>query len=431
MDPVVIFVNGQELFGWTSMSLTRSKNSTTGQLSVDIFLNYVPEKPILVHAARAAEILVYMGGHLAFVGVVDTRHGVKIDDTDAFAGDTSITAAEYKVSIQARGKTKYLIDSSHQHPTTNILNPTTRDAFNVLVNPWAIELDWQAEEIELDRIRLRDGAVVVDELFRLATENCYYVYETRDGKLRVCDAPLGEFGDPLILGQNILSFSASQSEEQAKAKIKVKGQLSQKDKWGEEAVLEGEIEFEDQWVRSNIPICVQHFGNGDKKSLERRAKFEANRRNSSSKKVTVEVFHVQPLSSEAWDIGLLHYVEIPCEGIFNTMECTDIKYTVDADGTLKTTLELSPPPTSQDSGQGLEAVVGSVEDVYATNGINGAARAGAAGVTYAAGFYPDVWGSSQLSLLQIAQSAAEVVSALEIITDDSNNPPMTLQRRSK
>jgi len=113
------------------------------------------------------------------------------------------------------------------------------------------------------------------------------------------------------------------------------------------------------------------------------------------------------------------------------MECTDIKYTVDADGTLKTTLELSPPPTSQDSGQGLEAVVGSVEDVYATNGINGAARAGAAGVTYAAGFYPDVWGSSQLSLLQIAQSAAEVVSALEIIADDSNNPPMTLQRRSK
>lgn len=425
MKPVVIYVNGAELIGWTSMQLSRSKNDLTGTLSVELFMGYVPTQPVQIHAARAAEILVYVGGSLVFTGVVDTRVGTRLEDDGVLTGDASITTTSYTVTLKARGKTKYLIDSSHAHPTTNMVKPKTRDVCQSLVEPWDIELDWRAEDFELDRVRFRDGSMVVDELQRLSVENCYYIYETRDGKLRVCDAPLNEFGDELILGYNITSFSASQSEEKAKAKIKVKGQLTGKEKWGEEALLETEIEFEDQWVRSNIPISVYHYGDGTKESLERRAKFEANRRNADAKKVTIEVFHVQPSNSAAWDIGLLHYVEIPPEGIFNTMECTDISYTVNAEGTLKTTLTLSPPPTSQDSGTGLQALVGSPTDVYATYAANGQAKAAQTGVTYAPGFYPDVWGSSQLSLID---AAAETIlpTALELITGDNTDPPLTL-----
>lgn len=429
MAPVVIYVNGAELLGWTSMQLTRSKNDLTGTLDVQLFMGYVPTQPVQIHAARAAEILVYIGGQLSFCGIIDTRVGTRLEDDGVLVGDASISTTQYVVSLKARGKTKYLIDSSHEHPTTNIIKPKTKDAYQTLINPWNIELDWQAQDFELDRIRLRDGAMVVDELQRLAVENCYYMYETRDGRLRVCDAPLGVFGEDLILGDDhITSFSASQSEEKAKAKIKVKGQLTGKEKWGEEALLETEIEFEDSWVRSNIPIVVYHYGDGKKENLERRAKFEANRRNSDAKKVTVDVFHVQPKTAEAWDIGLLHYVEIPPEGIFNTMECTELTYSVDAEGTIKTSMTLSPPPTSQNSGTGLQALVGSPADVYATYSVNGQARAQQAGVTYAPGYYPDVWESSQLEQIRV-EEAAVIPTALEILTDDGSNPPLTLSKQ--
>ena len=42
-------------------------------------------------------------------------------------------------------------------------------------------------------------------------------------------------GDPLILGRNILTFSAEQSEDENKLEIKVKGQRSKKEEWDEKA----------------------------------------------------------------------------------------------------------------------------------------------------------------------------------------------------
>ena len=45
----------------------------------------------------------------------------------------------------------------------------------------------------------------------------------------------GSGGDPLSLGRNILKFSAEQSEDENKSEIKVKGQRSKKEEWGEKA----------------------------------------------------------------------------------------------------------------------------------------------------------------------------------------------------
>ena len=71
-----------------------------------------------------------------------------------------------------------------------------------------------------------------------------------------------------------------------------------------------------------------------------------NKRNSESKKITIEVFHVQSPSGQPWDIGNTHYVEVPPEGIFDMFECTELTYHVNAEKELKTTLMLSPPPSS-------------------------------------------------------------------------------------
>lgn len=443
MKPVHIFIDGQELVGWTSMSLSRSKDRMTGELHVAIFMGYMPDAPVIVDAARGREITVYIGGHLAFIGSIDKRLGkgsrkaeegvstsdVSVTPNGDFGSSSTLSIGpnEYTVNLTARGKTKYLIDSSHQHPTTNMLQPTTREVVNKLVEPWGTQIEWLGTDIKLDKVRFRDGCRVVDELHRVGLENCYFMYETRDGRLRITDDIGPSVGDPIILGVNILAFNCEQSENTAKSKIKVKGQRTKKDIWGEEACLETVKEIEDQWVAANLPIIVQHYGDATPEALERRARFEANKRSSSSKEVTLDVFHVQSPSGLPWDIGQLHYVEIPPEGVFDTMECTKLTYTVDADRTLQTQLTFSPPPARGPQGSSGTFLPEITPDALGV----GPSRRAAAGVTFAPGRYPSPWSGPSLVILPFVALGTAIATTTrrlfsDIDTDGNGRPPPPL-----
>lgn len=428
MKPVVITVGGMELTTWTEMELTRSKKEMTGQLSVSIFAGAMPSVPIARMAAAGAPIQVYIGGHIAFTGSVDKRKGTgarkgKWGTEGVHWGQskaevsTDIGPNAYTIRLNARGETKSLIDSSHQHPTTNMLKPTTKEVVEKLVEPFKIKLDWLGEVIKLDKVRFRDGARVIDELNRVAVENCYFMYETREGKLRVTDG-IGSTasGDPLILGQNILEFQAEQSEDEAKSKIKVKGQRSKKNKWGEEAVLKTFKEVQDKAIKSFRPHIVQHNGDADEKTLERRARFEMNERNTSSKRLLITVFHVQAMGAP-WDVGNLHYVEVPVEGIFDMFECTALTYSVDHEKTLKTKIELSPPP-SAGGGEG-----------FGLAGINfsmGAARLAQSGISMIAGQFPAPWSPPMLSVLPLVSAAESLAQLAQDVPEASPAPPDVL-----
>lgn len=436
--PVAIFIGGAMLEGYTGLTLTRSKEDLTGSCTVDLFFNYMPSSPVVVDAAVAKEFTVYIGGQLAFVGTLDRRTGSGVKHgapgstiSEGSSGGTERSANigpnEYTVQLTARGKTKRLIDSSHQHKTTNILKPTTRKALDELIKPFDVQLEWLGTEVELDKVRFRDGAKVIEEIRRIAVENGYYIYETREGKLRVTDDVGPGQGDALILGQNILQFSASQSEDEAQSEITVKGQRTPKDKWGEDAILKKTTKvIKDSWVPSYSPIVVQHYGDGTEEALERRARFEANKRSSRSKSIEIEVFHVMS-QGQPWELGSLHYVQVPPEGIADTFECTGLRYTVTNDGTLSTTLTLSPPPSGQQSASGLAAFEGIEES------LNGAAIKGALGVTVAPGSYPFPWSGPTLTA-QAKPAAVEILAALTGVTGleavantgAPNAPPLTL-----
>lgn len=432
--PVSIFIEGQEFATWTEMTLSRSKSDLTGSLSMSIFMGYMPEEPVIVDAAHGREIAVYIGDHLAFLGQVDRRigtgarhgktgtsenkgtHGSSSKTNGGGGGEgptVTIGPNEYTVQLKARGKTKLLVDSSHQHPTTNMLKPKTRHVVEKLVEPWGIEVDWNATDIELDKVRFRDGARVIDELSRVCRENCYFMWETRDAKLYVTDAVGRTEGEPLVLGTNILQFSAEQGEDTSKKKIKVKGQRSKKGVRGEDAILNTIKEGEEEDLESNIPTTVQHYGDATPEALERRARFEANKRSSASKKVTIEVFHVQSTSGEPWDVGQIHYLEIPPEGIFDEFECTEISYSVKNNDELKTTLTLSPPPSKATKGDGKPT--SNLPEMKSDSSNKGSSRKAAKKVSD--GKYPAVWKGPVQSFGELIGAPVKAVPVpLEIAT---------------
>lgn len=420
MKPFMIFVGGAPLEGYTRATLSRQKADLTGSLSIEVFFGYLPNKPVLAAAAAGAEITVYVGGQIAFTGTIDTRSGEGAQGRDSkgrFTGggggdgggrSVSISKDSYSIRISARGKTKHLISSSHQHQTTNMLKPTNRQAAEAIVGPFGIALDWKASTIKLDKMRFRDGAPAIEEIHRIAVENGHFVYETRDGKLRFTDSTGETTGEDLILGDNILSFSASQSEAPAMSEYIIKGQRTDKKVWGEEALLKTIRKIRDSTVKSYSPITIQHYGDSTDEALERRGRYEANKRNAQSKTVKVDVFHVQSRTGEPWDIGTTHYVEISTEGIFDVMECTGLEYTVEADDTLKTSLTLSPLPGAA-GGSGAAPGLASFGSFLLQQAARGAMRRSAAGVPLVDGNYPAVW--SGPSFVNVAISAVTSIAA--------------------
>lgn len=428
--PVVIVIGGQVLRGWTSMQLQRTKEGMTGSLTVEIFFGFVPQSPQLRAAKAGAKIQVYIGGHLAFTGTTDKRKGKGTKGpasrgadgkftSPPSGGGTGIKASigpnNYRITLTARGKTKDMIDSSHSHKTGSIKKAKTKRFVEAIAKPFKIPLEWRAPDLEMGTARLRDGAIAQREIDRACRDFGYFRYETRDGKLRVTDQAGPEYGEPLILGRNILEFDAEQSEDMGHSDIRVKGQRTQKEIWGREAVNRFKT-MKQRFQKRHRPITVQNEFDASDEALERRAQHETNKRTSASKEVRVKVFHVMPESGQPWDIGKLHYVEVLTEGVATVLECTGLTYRVDDERTLTTELKLNPPPKGKGNamatGGGLGqapvatgltalvaplAVAASVASRVADWMQIGAARLVQAGITISEQQYPEPWEVADLS----------------------------------
>jgi hypothetical protein len=141
-----------------------------------------------------------------------------------------------------------------------------------------------------------------------------------------------------------------------------------------------------------------------------------NARAAKSKKIEIEVFHVQSQGGP-WDIGNMHYVEVPPEGIFDMFECTDLTYTVNADKTIKTSLTLSPPP-SAGGGEGFG--LGSI------NFNTGGARRSQSNISMVAGQFPEPWLPPDLSVMPFMSAAESLTQMAKNEPEQPQPPPTTL-----
>lgn len=437
MKPFEIFMDGQRLLGFTSATLERQKENMTGSLTAEIFFNYVPSSPVATQAAVARPVEVYIGGHLAFTGALDRRNGRSRKSAGAKGEpvangsleSSGIGANGYSITLTARGKTKYLIDSSHQHPTTNMKKTNTQAALQKLLEPFDIELDWQATSVDIPIHRFLDGGNVKDEVHRIGNEYCAHIYETREGTLRVIDQPGASMGEALILGDNVLTFNAEQSEDKANSEIMVKGQRQDPAAWGREAVDRVRT-VKDNWVTSKIPLIIQANSDATDENLDRRGRFEADKRASQSKHITIEVFNLVQRDGAPYDLGTLHYVEIPPEGVFDVFECIGLKYTVDAENTVTTTLTLAPPASGGivgGAGLGvgglLTTALPGLSDAMARGGM----RRAQLGISTPAGAFPASWGGADLVSVVQDLSAALVTPNALLQGTPKRKPPLTIE----
>ena len=334
----------RELSGWTSLDLKLSKNATTNSASIGVFLGYMPDGPILDEVVRGQEVLVYVGSNLVFTGSIDRRKDE--GDVSLEVGDDS-----YSVTLDCRGKAKALVDESYQGATT-VLDTTDRQEIERLVSSLGLQLVWDAAETALSRVRYRNGAAVFKEIDRLAENSALYFYEDELGRVVVTDnATAADLGDNIVLGENVLSFNASQLGDKERAAIKVKGVENVKGSWGRAAVVGRQALLQDDASKNKAAVTVNVFGNADDTTLQRRAAYEGNKQASLTKNITVNVFGVCQTDNEAWRVGGKHFVSLPPAGVSGVFEITDVAYTVQSDAKLTTKLTFSPEPAASGAAQ--------------------------------------------------------------------------------
>ena len=389
-DPIAITVAGALVEQWTEVKIKRSRDELTGSLSFNLFYPSMPSAPVVRSVKSGAEIIAFVGGKVAFTGTIDKRaakgsgkkpKGDKGGDAGGGSVSSSISKDNYTIEITARGKTKGLITSSHQHPTGEMKSATSAQIMQKLVEPFGVSFqDRSGDSTKIEKARFLDGATVHREIVRWTVEHNLIVNETKEGELQMTKPGKEPRGVDLILGENIISFESSQSEDMLSTEVLVKGQRTSAREHGTAAIqrkLKAKLKTNGVAFR---PFTVQLTGDATDDRLKLRAKVEARKRNEDSATITIEVFGVTQENGEPWDFGVVHYCEIPPEGIADDFVVTEVEYTANSEekATFKTTLTLKPAVKS-DSG--------SRSDAQAA----GQARLAKAGFTPDPNLYPDPW----------------------------------------
>lgn len=420
MDPVTILVGGGKLVGWTEMKLKRVRKDMTGSLSFSLFYSDMPTSPVARNVVPGAEVTVYIAGNLAFTGKIEKRGGKgktggkkskgKAGSKDDESGSisSSIDSTSYKISVSCRGKTRRLVDCSHMHPTGMMRDKKPLDVAQDICGRFGIGVMSEAAGGEsIERVVYRDGAIAASEIHRWTREDGLYAFEDKTGQLKITSDGASGSGEDLILGQNILEFSSSQSDEHQASEITVKGQRTGPKFHGKSAIQQKET-IKIEGTSEYAPFVIQLNGDAASGRMKRRGQAERTRRRQKDNEITIDVFHVQSRSGAPWDLNQTHYVEVPPEGIFGEWVVTELEYTCNHKDKIQTQLTLSPKdndssmPGQAGIASGSSSLSGSLLSRFASLAVaatsltsdrttRGIARMAQLGIAVMAGSYPLSW----------------------------------------
>lgn len=335
-------------------SLSRVKNSLSGELTFLIFINEVLKNKILDNIALGTPVTVYVNGRLAFYGDIVRRsryskRGSYVRERNYIRErnySKRIATKDYSIRVTARGKGHLCYKSSQMTYGGSSQDVTARGIIESLLKPFSIAVEWQAEDVKLPFFTFRDGSLVSEEIYRVCNENGYYIHESRSGKIVVADSPRDETGEDLILGKNILSYEEYLDISRANSHIIVKGHKNNKAAWGKDKIKESAVVLNDTTIGGYSPYIVQHYGYVDEDSLKRRAKWELEQRKYLGNNLFITVFGLH--NDKYFDLGLKHFVSIPILDINQVLECIELKYAV---SNSEVTTQLVLAPFANDKGK--------------------------------------------------------------------------------
>jgi prophage tail gpP-like protein len=314
--------------GWKSIHIKRGMEQVAGTFELSVSERW-PGQDVPRPIRPGAACTLRVDGQTVITGWVD-EVAVSYDDR------------AHTVSVSGRDATGDLVDCSA--PSTQFALFTLAEIAEQLCQPYGIGVINRAERgLPFQRMKNNEGDTVFETLE--AAARCRGVLLLSDGQGNLVLSRLGgqRVRTPLVLGDNILSMSATFSDRDRYSEYVVKGQTVGTDEWSGESAAQPAGRAVDKAITRHRPLTVLAEEQADGATAQERAEWERNVRFGRGRSMSVTVLgwtHADGL----WTPNRLVRLRDSWLGMDRDLLISEVGLVLDEQG-LRSELKLCPPET--------------------------------------------------------------------------------------
>lgn len=325
MADIVLLTPIGEYAGWESMRITLGLDQLSGAFELAVSGDNARE--LSKHPLRkGVECKVMLNNQVVITGYINKRRAAYEKNSHA-------------LSISGRDVTCDLVDCSAIVPNQELHNVTLADAARQLIAPFpAITLDCPAPGGPFTKFVVNEGDTIFSVLESHAKQRGLMIYTTGDGVLRIRKPAVTGTGLTLTEGENILSASAEDGDDEQFAEYIVKAQKA------DDGKHQVEQRYSDPNVRKGRVRVITAEKPDDGTQIKNRAEWEAKLRQAKSVTANVTVQSWESKPGKLWRLGDSLKLHSPALDFNRSgVVVNNITYAVDSSGGTTTELALVLP----------------------------------------------------------------------------------------
>lgn len=344
---VTLVIAGQQLEGWTSVSVRKALDDMAGSFELTLANREKTGGPIR-RIEPGAACTVEIDGVTLITGYVDQV-------------EPSVSKDEASISVSGRDKAGDLVDCAATGKPNQWRNAPLKTIVSDLVRPFGVPVDLRGEQgAPIARFAIEQGETVQQTIERLLRLRALTAWSSRDGTLIIGNpaasaAALGR----IVEGVHPAELSVVHDAAERFSDYIVKGQASGDDHASGAAVAQLKGEAKDPAITRYRPTIIVAEDQGDAAAMQRRATWEANVRAARSQTVQLGMPGWYAPNGELWDIDQRWIAEAETLAIESELIITAVEFSRDEAST-RTTLTLQRPEAWQQLPVPEQAKAGSI-----------------------------------------------------------------------
>lgn len=328
MTDLTLLVNGEAFSGWTAARVARGIDQLASAFDLELADRWL-RSGVPVHDGDACSLL--LNGEVVVTGYVDDV-------------EVSYDAASHRLAIRGRDRSGDLVDCAA--PAGHIIGQSLLEHAKTVCAPFGISVAVSGSVPGLTKkfesTVPQEGETAYERLDRLAKHRGVLLMADGKGDVVITRAGTQRVPISLVLGDNILSGSASTSQRDRFYKYTVKAQAPESDNLSGADASQAQATALDPHVRKQRETVILADETADSADCATRAKWEASVRAGRALRAVYRVAGWTYDGRTLWPINHRVPVNDPFAGIARDLLIVSITYSLDDAGE-QTELTVMPP----------------------------------------------------------------------------------------
>ena len=326
-ETVRLVINGQSHEGWLDVRVTAGIERQARDFTLSVTDRW-PGSNVARRVKPGDMCELYFGNDKVLTGYVD-------------ATPISYDASSVSVSVSGRSKTADLVDCSAQHSSGQWRNVAVVRIAQELAEPYGIKVIAEVDAGRIAEHQLDPGESVFESIDRLLTQKALLATDNGDGNQVLTRGGQHKASSALVLGENILSCSATLDFKERYSDYICKGQRAGNDQDFGAAASQMQAGVSDSGVTRHRVIELRTEGQSDLAACRDRVRWEAAYRAGKSYEATYVVHGWRQADGALWQPNMLVHVRDGLIGFDLELLISEVEYSQGEGGT-QCTLKVAP-----------------------------------------------------------------------------------------